>query len=283
MPDIDERIATWRSALAVQLGGDADILSELETHLRDEIAHLIQKGETPDRAADLAVAHIGVPSELAREFAKSGTWLPIYFVLGISVLFFGLVMWGCSEICFAVDRGQPDWLIQPDWLMFSYVFAHFARCILIFAIGGLANCYAMQRTWRDLSFGQARTWNRAQLCMASFAFIFAVIAFVLAGVWSTLERDQFWVWDGREIAALVTMSWVAMLLLSIWRTPAARGWLILLGFAGNLVAGYAWHGFVSWHFVFVAIVQLPFLILALVPIGWLRRRMVWLRGPTQTV
>src|SRR5260370_30050969 len=79
MANLEERITQWRRELAESLGGSAEVLEELEGHLRDEIGRLVQAGQPAEHAFDAAVTRLGAPQALAAEFARLAppvSWLP---------------------------------------------------------------------------------------------------------------------------------------------------------------------------------------------------------------
>ena len=78
MEDIERQIERWRRGLPASLAGCADVIDELEGHLRDELARLVAGGVPADEAWAKAVERLGTPDALAAEFAKvpPARWLP---------------------------------------------------------------------------------------------------------------------------------------------------------------------------------------------------------------
>jgi hypothetical protein len=80
MANLEERIAEWRRHCAEALGGTAETLEELESHLRDELSRRVQEGRSIDDGFAAATAQLGEPRALAAEFARARTpapWLPV--------------------------------------------------------------------------------------------------------------------------------------------------------------------------------------------------------------
>lgn len=48
MPEMEQRIAQWRSNLAETTGCSNEVLDELESHLREEIQQLVRTGHTEE-------------------------------------------------------------------------------------------------------------------------------------------------------------------------------------------------------------------------------------------
>ncbi|MBM3286368.1 MAG: DUF4153 domain-containing protein [Candidatus Eisenbacteria bacterium] len=69
-PDLEEQIATWRSYLRRRQAIHAVDVAELEDHLREQIAVLIDAGLAVDEAFLVAVKRMGDLDALSREFAR---------------------------------------------------------------------------------------------------------------------------------------------------------------------------------------------------------------------
>src|SRR4051812_25992005 len=69
--DLDWEIDRWKSAFAKQVACSSDELMELESHLREEIAALVQAGRSEQEAFGESVARLGDPTTIGGEFAKN--------------------------------------------------------------------------------------------------------------------------------------------------------------------------------------------------------------------
>ncbi len=69
--DLNAVLENWRQELAAQLNLASDDRRELETHLRDTIAELRQRGLNEEESFWLARRRVGQPQQLAEEFAKA--------------------------------------------------------------------------------------------------------------------------------------------------------------------------------------------------------------------
>src|SRR5688500_10097813 len=65
MVDLERRIAQWRQTMASSLGERADVLDELETHLREEVERRVLAGEAPITAFEAAAQRLGNAPALA--------------------------------------------------------------------------------------------------------------------------------------------------------------------------------------------------------------------------
>lgn len=71
MFDIEKTIRKWRKNLYKNPSFEDGVIEELESHLRDEIDHLIKNGIDPKAAFDRAEKKIGSPLPIAREYQKT--------------------------------------------------------------------------------------------------------------------------------------------------------------------------------------------------------------------
>jgi hypothetical protein len=69
--DLNAAIENWKSELSTQPNFSADDRRELETHLRDTIAGLRQRGLNDEETFWLARRRIGQPQQLGEEFVKA--------------------------------------------------------------------------------------------------------------------------------------------------------------------------------------------------------------------
>src|SRR5688572_12271521 len=72
MTDFEPRIAQWKRQVADGARLGADVLDELEAHLRDDIDSQMASGTSADQAFQRGVAHLGTPELLKQEFNKVG-------------------------------------------------------------------------------------------------------------------------------------------------------------------------------------------------------------------
>jgi hypothetical protein len=73
MFDLESATAEWRQLMQAAGLGAADLLDELESHLRDEIDRQTQSGSSIEEGFQSAVRQIGSPQALRAEFAKAGS------------------------------------------------------------------------------------------------------------------------------------------------------------------------------------------------------------------
>src|SRR5262249_23177665 len=69
---LEQSIADWRRQMQSVGVKNPDILDELESHLREDLARRVQLGESEEQAFEAAVQAVGQANLLQNEFAKVG-------------------------------------------------------------------------------------------------------------------------------------------------------------------------------------------------------------------
>lgn len=72
MFDLETAVAKWRQELLDEGVRSLVLLDELETHVREEVDHLVRSGMEAAQAFELAVRHLGGAADLKKEFMKTG-------------------------------------------------------------------------------------------------------------------------------------------------------------------------------------------------------------------
>jgi hypothetical protein len=70
MFNLEQAISEWRRHMLAAGVNNPDVVDELESHLREDVARQVQSGETAEQAFEAAVQRVGQASLLQREFAK---------------------------------------------------------------------------------------------------------------------------------------------------------------------------------------------------------------------
>ncbi len=102
MPELETRIAQWRTRMAAALPERDEAVAELEEHLRDYLADLKRQGKSDDEAFSLAEERLGQPVTIAREFGRMPSgWRPGRVSLPVLALalatLMGLSLWNWSR------------------------------------------------------------------------------------------------------------------------------------------------------------------------------------------
>src|SRR6185503_14225352 len=72
MFNLEQSISEWRGQMLSAGVKNPDIVDELESHLREDLARRVQSGESEEQAFEAAVQGVGQASVLKHEFAKLG-------------------------------------------------------------------------------------------------------------------------------------------------------------------------------------------------------------------
>ena len=235
MADIERLIADWRSKLSARIG-DKDTVAELEMHLRDAFQDQVRRGVPQEQALAAAMAQLGRPEALAREFAKQSgriPWLPARLILGLGTV---------AAAAMAILLTQRVWTGATTLLLALHQGAVTLGYSAVFLVGGLAGCYLVARPFRELKPGQARfVLHRAWLIIGG-GILLTAVGILLGGVWAVDHLGRFWGWDARESAALGVLAWEGLMLLVLSRRTANPLPGMLMALVGNVVVLLAWVG-----------------------------------------
>lgn len=112
--DLSQAIEQWRDQLCQSPAFHRENLDELESHLRDSAANLIQRGLAPEEAYLIAVRRIGSGDALRTEFGKlnaQGIWLNRLLWMLVGVQLFGWV----GSVVHALTTGVTVLSLYPLW------------------------------------------------------------------------------------------------------------------------------------------------------------------------
>jgi hypothetical protein len=278
MFDLEQRIRQWRQAQAHALGGRAEVLDELESHLREEVQRLVAAGQAPANAWDLALARLGDPRQLAAEFGKVSApgalgWLPARLAVALLALLGIVLAW---LVCTSLFQGKFGVLLA------GHVFTIILGYATTFAVGFLAVWALLSRVVAGAEARQGEGFRAAAVALAAAGLVLTAVGVVLGGWWAADNLGRFWGWDAKEIGGLSVLGWNVVLLLWLRYRPTVVLVGMVLGGVGNVVVSLGWFGpalldnRLSYGFgpplLGFVIVQVLLLLLALVPAGWLARQ-----------
>jgi Cytochrome C assembly protein len=274
--DLEQTIQTWRQALPCSLTARAEVVEELESHLREEFQRLVHSGIAPEQAWPAALKRLGPPQQLAGEFDKvpeqPAAWLPARLVL---VLLGGV---GCLV---TVWLGPALLQGQLEWLLASHIFAITVGYTAMFALGLLAVWSLLVRAVWGWDTQHAEWFRSYGLTIARLGVVLSGVGVGLGAWWARDHLGHWWDWDAREIGGLAVVLWfgVAWACLS-WR-PSGRLVGMVVGVLGNIIVCLSWfgpvvfglsgvlHAYGAWHlWPYLAgfiLLQLLILLLGLIP------------------
>jgi hypothetical protein len=91
MVDLERSFADWRWQMLAAGLRTPELVEELELHLREEVEQQMRFGADPLEAFAAAVARMGSPVVLQREFRKIGLWGARFWWVLLGIGSFGLV------------------------------------------------------------------------------------------------------------------------------------------------------------------------------------------------
>jgi hypothetical protein len=268
MPELEQLIAQWRRGLLETTGCSAEVLDELESHLRDEVRRLMQAGHLEEQAVALAASRLGSSRSLAAEFAKVAApapWLPARLV-PLAAIILGSLFLG---------YGLPRWWEHGGAILAIHVCSVTLGYGALFFVGLLAVLYVARRPFRDLSAGQMKSLARAVFALTAASTLLTLTGVLLGSVWAKDHLGRYWGWDPKEIGGACVLAWDFAILLLFWLRRVPERIVIQLGILGNIVVGVAWFGSIpqllAWLLVFI-LTQLALFGVGFVPAGRLRSR-----------
>ena len=233
MRDLERQIADWRRTMAKASGHRAEVLNELEVHLRDEIDRLRGSGVSADKIFEMAVSKLGDPAPVAAEFDKltaiPATWLPIK-IARICVVLIALLL----PALFALKVGKAGALLATHVVCVTLGYS------MTFIIGGLGICALLAQWFGTSGPTQRHSLLRSIFQFASISAILTAIGTVLGALWAKDHMGRYWDWDLKETGAFLVFGWTAL--------TAALGWVrvqaavVLLALLGNAITAWAWFG-----------------------------------------
>lgn len=122
--DLNRAVQQWRDNLEQSPAFRRDNLEELETHLRDSVAYLQQRGLAADEAFLIATRRVGTDAALGTEFGKTNTH-GVWVDRGLGMLA-GIQIYGCigqlmstatSGIMLGVSEIKP---LEPTTLSYLW-------------------------------------------------------------------------------------------------------------------------------------------------------------------
>jgi hypothetical protein len=238
MFDLEATIRDWRTR--TKAAGAADsTLDELEDHLREEFKSRTHAGASNEGAWSAAVAALGDPSALHREFAKIES-LPMLDRAALTVLLAMSAITGATSVMLMMNNGErlrvdPLLSIHVATITFGYLAGIFAA--IIAAYGTLRSYFSRVRT-PALTTVTLRIIRVASIAAASFT----LVGFALGAVWAYGEWGTAFRSDVREIGAMIVIATFCAAALTAGRqSKLARTSLAFALLAGAAVVA-AWFG-----------------------------------------
>ncbi len=242
---ISHYLDSIRDSLRLDTSSEKEIISELETHIEDELQELKEAGLSDEEAANTCVRLLGSAKLVARQIYEAhsqGTWRQVLLASMPHLLFgllFALNWWHhagwlsvmlvlvFSMAVYGWWRGKPAWLFP--WLGYS---------LLPVVVAGLLLLYLPQG------------WSWVTIVL----YIPLALWLLYSVVIQTMKRD--WLYSS----------------LMLFPVPVIIGWFITVGQEGKFpeYSLVDLRGFAPW-------IGLSFLALAVAVVSFIRLRQRWLK------
>jgi hypothetical protein len=235
--DLEAALGAWRTEAAYQ-AMMASALDELEDHLREEFAARVADGQPAAEAWRLALAKLGEPIKLGREFAKlERLSTPDRMTLGLLVATASLVALAALVLIGVRARTIVD---QP-----IVTALHVTTITLGYTAGLLAAVVAAYATVRGaVSRTGAPALHGAALGVVRPASIAAValviVGFVLGSAWSYHAWGRVFTATAQEFGAILVALCSMVAAASTWNATSRFAMPAALAGGGAILA--AWFG-----------------------------------------
>lgn len=234
MRDLEQRIAAWRRSITKASSHRAELVQELEEHLREEIDCLRRSGAAEKDAFEMALAKLGSPAVIASECDKLSlpqrAWWPVNVARWCAA---AAVLVSGTLLIFRLDR--------IGLLLAAHVWCVIIGYLLMFAIGGLGVCHIAAAWFGSPGPTQRHSVLRAMFRFANTSALLTIVAVILGMVWARENLGRYWAWDPKETgAAAVIFSSVLLSVLHRCRINSTT--LAFIGVMGSAITAAAWFG-----------------------------------------
>jgi hypothetical protein len=239
MFDRESKIKAWRREVQSFCQGNRCDLDELEDHLREEIATLTRAGRAEQDAWTAALAKLGDPAVLRREFAKIHR-LPMLdrIAFGAMLSAAALIVAACGVILIARgDRilNQPVITVHVVTITLGYLAGLFAAVFASYA--ALRGSFAEQNN-PALSAAALKLIRFS--CVA--ATVFTLVGFTCGAIWSNNALGKPFNLDPREIGALIVVASFLTVSIVTIRNMLSTHFAMAVAIAAGATVILAWFG-----------------------------------------
>lgn len=235
MPDLENKIATWRRQMAAGGITTPAVLDELESHLREGLRARLAAGDSEQQAFESAVAGIGNPKAVRSEFNKIGSPMCLPVKIGAS-------LWAGLAILMTFLFIRQLFAGRLSTLLAAHVITLTAGYGAIYLIGGLALYYVYSQWFGKSSPAMQQSLERAVRRFTGISMGLVLVGFALGMVWSKQNRGFYWGNSSREIGVLCVSVWLVILwaIQNLSKVNISTRMLACVG--GNVIVSLAWFG-----------------------------------------
>ena len=224
--DLNAAIENWRQELAAQACLTADVRRELETHLRDSIAELRQRGLNEEESFWLARRRVGQPQQLGEEFAKADpaqVWRERVFWMCLAVFLISILgsITGAMFDALLPINSAGKFVAVAD-LTLALIPILFPVAIIIIAV--------LMRSEKIIrQFSKLAPFCENQLRLAFTAFVFIAISSIFSVISQTMHAARMKHLTGHNFSVstwhIVKPNCLYQLIIAlvlVWLTPTKK-------------------------------------------------------------
>ncbi|HVU26150.1 MAG TPA: permease prefix domain 1-containing protein [Verrucomicrobiae bacterium] len=235
--NLNAAVENWRNELAAQPNLASDDRRELETHLRDTISELRQRGLNDEESFVLARHRIGKPQKLADEFVKENPakiWRERVFWLVFGLLIYRLwntlassaitplYTWSNFHGAQRLEDLLPQWVLFyfPIWLRdlhygpFLFIFLEFINTLLVLTV---VICLVRGKLEKLRSILEFAFKNRLRFVLVAMLSVM-LVSVVGNFIWNSLCVEQLrGVYVGICLYNAFWSSWIIAIV--VWLLP----------------------------------------------------------------
>jgi hypothetical protein len=225
--DLNAAIESWQQELVTQSNLTADVRRELETHLRDSIAELRQRGLNDEESFWLARRRVGQPPQLGEEFVKADpakVWREraFWIVLMLSIIEF----WFTTTNYLSRQINTAIWYHHlPSWFqwLFDYcppLFNFYFTLLNYFPILCLVFLLARGRmNWVERAF-QFVFRSRLQFVLTALALVFVFHYYDTSTLGVMTLPNAYWLFQYCSDLLFTKICPLSLIALIAWLMPA---------------------------------------------------------------
>ena len=235
MFDLEKQISRWRQQMLAAGIKSPVPLEELESHLREDINHLVASGQTEAAAFQIAMARVGNPGTVGSEFKKTSPRWSMPMLIGSFI-------WAALAVLFMVVIMHRWTTGSFNLLLTAHIFSLTMGYVTAFLAGGLGIYGVCRQRRRVVLPNDQQLLNRAIHLFTQMSAVLVVAGFMLGMIWSSQNRGSFWTNDPREIGPLCAVVWLLAVTSARWLGQLNSRNVIRLSIAGNMIVALAWFG-----------------------------------------
>ena len=153
MFDLEKAIADWQRQLAADGVKGADVLTELESHLRDDVEDQMRSGLSAQEAFEAAIGRIGPAGPLQTEFEKVGTKGARERTTKRSIFSLGYAA-NQSQGTICMNTPQMNSNFEPWWATYAKAAAFLVPAVSLWAFSVVFLFPKVQEICRDANLGR---------------------------------------------------------------------------------------------------------------------------------